>query len=57
MLEVLDISFNSLNSLPGGIGFLVRLQQLTLNNNRLTELPNDIVNLRSIISFLNLDLI
>lgn len=41
-----DVSHNQLTSLPCGIGFLVRLTNLTASHNKLVDLPNDIVNMR-----------
>jgi hypothetical protein len=38
----LDLSRNSLNSLPPGIGRLVLLQQLWVNDNPLTDLPEEL---------------
>ncbi|XP_005186465.1 leucine-rich repeat-containing protein 40 isoform X1 [Musca domestica] len=48
MLEFLDVSNNELNALPGGIGFLVRLNTLLLAYNHIKELPPDLVNMRSL---------
>lgn len=41
-----DAGNNHLNSLPGGIGFLVRLTALLLPNNHIKELPPDLVYMR-----------
>ncbi|XP_066152991.1 leucine-rich repeat-containing protein 40-like isoform X2 [Euwallacea fornicatus] len=43
-----DLSHNALESLPSGIGFLVRLNEFDTSYNRLVEVPPDIVNLRSL---------
>lgn len=42
-----DLSYNELETIPVGIGFLVRLIELDLSHNKLKELPADTVNLRS----------
>lgn len=47
MLETLDLSNNQLESLPGGIGFITRLNDLSFHHNKIQALPNDITNLRS----------
>lgn len=46
-----DLSHNQIIKLRDGIGFLVRLQTLTLSHNKLKQLPDDIVNMRSEFSF------
>lgn len=38
---------NKLELLPGGIGFLTRLTDLSVHHNKLQVLPNDMTNLRS----------
>lgn len=42
-----DLSNNQLDQLPGGVGFLVRMVEMSLHHNHLQELPNDFVNMRS----------
>lgn len=46
MILIQDLSHNNITTLPVGIGFLVRLTEINVSHNSLTELPPDIVNLR-----------
>jgi Leucine-rich repeat (LRR) protein len=39
-VTVLDLSFNSLTSLPASLGSCVNLQEIWVNNNQLTSLPD-----------------
>uniref|UniRef100_T1GFI2 Leucine-rich repeat-containing protein 40 n=1 Tax=Megaselia scalaris TaxID=36166 RepID=T1GFI2_MEGSC len=43
-----DLSNNQITSLPGGMGFLVRLTELNCSYNEINELPADFVNMRSL---------
>ena len=48
MIEYLDLSHNSLTSLPSGIGFLTKCTKLVASHNKLVDLPSEIGFLRSI---------
>lgn len=41
-----DLSNNQITTLPGGIGFLVRLTELYCSYNQINALPDDFVNMR-----------
>lgn len=49
MVQVLDLSFNQLISLPSSIGSLLYLRELWVNNNLLTSLPASMSNLTRLI--------
>lgn len=42
-----DLSHNNLKGLPNGIGFMVRLKELTASHNSLQYIPDDLTMLSS----------
>jgi len=50
-LEILDLSYNSIDSLPKAIGGLEKLRELNLHSNDLISIPEEIGNLKNLKEF------
>jgi len=50
-LEILDLSYNSIDSLPKAIGGLEKLRELNLHSNDLISIPEEIGNLKNLKDF------
>ena len=48
MIEYLDLSHNSLSTLPSGVGFLTKCTKFVASHNKLVELPDEVGFLRSV---------
>lgn len=53
-LRVLDASFNNMTGMPAEIGQLTKLEKLDYSHNQITNLPNELANLRNNLKELNL---